>query len=54
MSVLVDPNETLDKIDDVLDTLDALINDLPIANKKAYRQQVYDLYAALEQAVEDL
>lgn len=46
-------NNVLDQIDAKLDELDVLISKLNIPNNKAYRQQVYDLYAALEQAVED-
>ena len=54
MSKLTTPNETLDKIDDVLDVLDQLIHDLPIPNQKAYCQRVYDLYADLADEVEGL
>ena len=54
MSKLTNPNETLEKIDDVLDVLDALIHDLPIANQKTYCQRVYDLYADLADEVEGL
>ena len=43
----------LDKIDIKLDELDVLINELTIPNKKEYRQQIYNLFAALEQAVEE-
>ncbi len=35
------------------DELNALINELTIPNKKEYRQQVYNLFASLERAVEE-
>lgn len=43
----------LDKIDSKLDELDVLINELTIPNKKEYCQQIYNLFASLERAVEE-
>lgn len=46
-------SNTLDQIDTKLDELDVLIAKLAIPNVNQYRTQLYDLYAALEAAVEE-
>lgn len=46
-------SEILDKIDSTIDELDRLINQLTIPNKKDLTQKLYDLFAAVEQRVEE-
>lgn len=45
--------EILDQIDATMDELDRLIHKLTVPNKKELSQQVYDLFAKIEQRVED-
>lgn len=46
-------NHIMDQIDTKLDQLDVLISKLQIPNVNEHRQKLYDLYAALEAAVEE-
>lgn len=45
--------EILTEIDTTLDRVDALIQSLDIKDKKALAQKVYDLFAQIEQKVEE-
>lgn len=45
--------EILGQIDTKLDEIDALIQQLSVPNKKFLAQQVYDLFAKIEQEVEE-
>lgn len=54
MSALTKPEVTLARIDDKLDELDSLIHDLGIPNAADHCTKLYELYAALETAVEAL